>query len=143
MLVVATTGEDVAPGTADKPFRTISRAAEVAMPGDTILVRAGVYRELVTPPRAGEPGKPITYRGENSDRFSSVARKNGNRHGSGTRAQSTSRFPMKRSVTTMSISTAPIRSGLSWPPHLTIATVNTRRSASAAAMRISSIPAGK
>ena len=51
-------------GTAASPFETISGAAERAMPGDTILVRPGVYRERVTPPRGGEPGKPITYRAE-------------------------------------------------------------------------------
>jgi hypothetical protein len=34
------------------------------MPGDIVLVRAGIYRERITPPRGGEAGKPITYRGE-------------------------------------------------------------------------------
>ena len=63
-LIVAPNGMDGATGTAESPFRTISSAAEVAMPGDTVLVRSGVYRERVTPPRGGTPGKPITYRGE-------------------------------------------------------------------------------
>ena len=34
------------------------------MPGDTILVKPGVYRERISPPRGGEPSKPIIYRGE-------------------------------------------------------------------------------
>ena len=61
---VSTSGDDTNPGTAAEPFRTISRGAEAAMPGDTILVHAGIYRERVAPPRGGEPGKPITYRAE-------------------------------------------------------------------------------
>lgn len=62
--IVSTLGKDEAEGSEDAPFRTISRAAQGALPGDTILVKAGVYRERVAPPRGGEPGKPITYRGE-------------------------------------------------------------------------------
>jgi len=64
IFVVSPAGDDDARGDASAPFRTIGRAAKCARPGDTVLVRAGVYRERVTPPRGGEPGKPITYRGE-------------------------------------------------------------------------------
>jgi len=63
-FAVSPTGDDEATGDASAPFRTIGRAAVCAKPGDTVLVRAGIYRERVTPPRGGEPGKPITYRGE-------------------------------------------------------------------------------
>jgi alpha-N-arabinofuranosidase len=60
---VAKTGDDAAgDGSAGTPFLTIQRAAETAMPGDTVLVHAGVYRERVTPPRGGSAGMPITYR---------------------------------------------------------------------------------
>ena len=62
--VVAPMGDNQAAGDTLHPLRTISEAAERAMPGDTILVKAGVYRERVAPPRGGEPGRPITYRGE-------------------------------------------------------------------------------
>jgi len=48
-------------GTEDKPFRTISAAAKLANPGDTVLVHKGVYRERVTPARGGEEGRPIVY----------------------------------------------------------------------------------
>ncbi len=34
-------------------MRTIQRAADLAQPGDTIIVRAGIYRESVSPPRGG------------------------------------------------------------------------------------------
>ncbi|MCP4848582.1 MAG: right-handed parallel beta-helix repeat-containing protein [Verrucomicrobiaceae bacterium] len=62
--VVGPDGSDEAAGTADDPFKTISKGADKAMAGDIILVRAGVYRERVAPPRGGIPGKPITFRGE-------------------------------------------------------------------------------
>ena len=52
---------DDGPGTEEVPFKTISRAAEMAKPGDTVLVRAGIYRERVAPARGGEEGMPITY----------------------------------------------------------------------------------
>jgi hypothetical protein len=50
---VATTGSDTNPGTAARPFRTIQHAARVAVAGDTVLVRAGVYKELLEPPQSG------------------------------------------------------------------------------------------
>lgn len=62
--VVSMSGSDQAPGTEAEPFRTVSRAAEVAQPGDTVLVMAGTYRERVAPARGGQPGKPIVYKGE-------------------------------------------------------------------------------
>lgn len=51
------------PGTEDKPFKTISKAAALARPGDTILVHAGIYREWVAPACGGEAGRPVTYMG--------------------------------------------------------------------------------
>jgi hypothetical protein len=45
---VATNGADSNPGTDSKPFRTIQKAVNAAKPGDSILVHAGVYREVVT-----------------------------------------------------------------------------------------------
>lgn len=61
ILHVATTGSDRADGSVDAPFRTITRAAQAAMPGDTVAVHHGVYREWVNPPRGGTVGSPITY----------------------------------------------------------------------------------
>ena len=48
-------------GTFIKPFRTILRAAEMAGPGDTVLVFSGIYRERVAPARGGLPGAPVVY----------------------------------------------------------------------------------
>ncbi len=50
---VSPKGNDADPGSADKPFRTVSAAAQTAQPGDTVTVHEGVYRERVNPPRGG------------------------------------------------------------------------------------------
>ena len=61
---VSTTGLDQNPGSKSKPFKTISAAAQIAQPGDTITVHTGVYRERVNPPRGGKSDKKrITYQG--------------------------------------------------------------------------------
>lgn len=60
--------DDGNPGTEAAPFKTISKAAAVAQPGDTILVHAGVYRERVAPARGGVKGKPITYEAARGER---------------------------------------------------------------------------
>jgi alpha-N-arabinofuranosidase len=52
-IIVAKTGLDTNSGDAAHPFLTIQHAANSAYPGDTITVRAGVYRERVDPPRGG------------------------------------------------------------------------------------------
>ena len=48
-------------GTQEKPFQRISPAAALAMPGDTVLVAGGVYRERVAPANSGLENAPITY----------------------------------------------------------------------------------
>lgn len=49
-------------GTAEDPFRTIGQAAEIAAPGDTVLIGAGVYREWVRPKNGGlSDSQRITY----------------------------------------------------------------------------------
>src|SRR3954454_3045233 len=59
---VATTGSDSSDGSPDQPLRTISRAAERAQAGDTVVVHEGVYREWVRPPRGGlSDQRRVTY----------------------------------------------------------------------------------
>lgn len=59
---VAKTGCDCSCGSADQPFASISKAAAVALPGDSIIVHAGVYREEVKPERGGRaPSCRIVY----------------------------------------------------------------------------------
>ncbi len=49
-------------GTTKKPLKSISRAVELAIPGSTVLVHEGIYRELVAPVIGGKKNEPITYK---------------------------------------------------------------------------------
>jgi Right handed beta helix region/Protein of unknown function (DUF1565) len=61
-LHVATTGSDRADGSAERPLRTINQAAQLAQPGDTVVVHAGEYREWVRPRYGGlSDQRRITY----------------------------------------------------------------------------------
>jgi hypothetical protein len=71
---VSVEGDDANVGSSEAPFRTISAAAAVAQPGDTVTVHAGLYRERITPPRGGTsddmrvvyqaaPGEQVEIRG--------------------------------------------------------------------------------
>jgi len=55
---------DAGPGTAERPWATIARAAQkgALRPGDAVLIREGVYRESVRPASGGTgPDARITY----------------------------------------------------------------------------------
>ncbi|MBM3314077.1 hypothetical protein FJY70_05755, partial [candidate division WOR-3 bacterium] len=58
---VATTGNDTNPGTLDRPWRRIGKAASTMMAGDSVLVRGGIYYESVNPGQSGTQSDPITY----------------------------------------------------------------------------------
>ncbi|MGB8167561.1 MAG: right-handed parallel beta-helix repeat-containing protein [Chthoniobacteraceae bacterium] len=58
---VATKGNDANPGTLAAPWKTIQKAADTLQPGDTVFVRRGVYKGLVTINVSGAPGLPITF----------------------------------------------------------------------------------
>lgn len=49
-------------GTQERPFHTIQEAAQIARPGDEILVAPGIYREYVDPVHAGTEDARIIYR---------------------------------------------------------------------------------
>lgn len=53
---------DANAGTYDAPFKTISKAAAVAMAGDTVIVKEGVYREELIPKNDGTAVSPITFK---------------------------------------------------------------------------------
>jgi hypothetical protein len=55
---------DTNPGTIDEPWLTIQHAADVAQPGDTIIVYPGSY-DRVTINEGGAPGNYITFKGLN------------------------------------------------------------------------------
>jgi len=49
-------------GTEEAPFRTIQAAAEVVEPAEKVLIKSGIYRELVRPRRGGSgPDGMISY----------------------------------------------------------------------------------
>ena len=68
-LIVAPTGDDAAPGTVERPLRTVQRAIDLAQAGTTISLRAGTYAPTTNYQiaKSGRAGAPITlqsYRGE-------------------------------------------------------------------------------
>jgi hypothetical protein len=58
---VSPSGSDENPGTASQPWRTIQKAADTLVAGDTVYIRAGTYQEQVRPLNSGAPGAIITY----------------------------------------------------------------------------------
>jgi len=50
------------PGTEAQPFKTIGRGVQSLQPGDTLLIKAGTYRETVILSRSGTQAKPIKIR---------------------------------------------------------------------------------
>ena len=49
-------------GSQTKPFTTIQAAANIAKPGDIVLVHPGIYPECVKVKNSGKPGKPIVFK---------------------------------------------------------------------------------
>jgi len=58
---VAPNGNDSNPGTKSSPWRTLKKAGNSAVAGDTIYVRAGTYNERLEPKNSGSAGKFITF----------------------------------------------------------------------------------
>ncbi|MGC9348885.1 MAG: right-handed parallel beta-helix repeat-containing protein [Anaerolineae bacterium] len=53
---------DENPGTEDRPFETVNRAAQVLQPGEKVVVKTGVYRERISPVNGGTgPDGMIAY----------------------------------------------------------------------------------
>ncbi len=54
--------DDNGPGSSDRPFRTIGKAAQVLQPGERVVIASGTYREWVRPERGGTGAdKMISY----------------------------------------------------------------------------------
>lgn len=70
---VATNGSDSNPGTLDRPWRTIQKAANTVGAGSTVYVRGGVYNETVTINVSGTPGNVITFQSSSTRQRSSTA----------------------------------------------------------------------
>lgn len=52
---------DENPGSPDRPLKTVGKAAQLVKPGDTVLVRPGVYRESVRLRQSGTAEAPIAF----------------------------------------------------------------------------------
>ena len=67
VFYVSPSGSDANPGTLVAPWRNIQKALDVLLPGQTVLVRAGTYREALVWRRTGATNAPVTlaaYPGE-------------------------------------------------------------------------------
>ena len=58
---VAPHGDDANPGTEGLPWRTVGKAAATLAAGDTVLIGAGTYAEMLVPAHSGSSGAPITF----------------------------------------------------------------------------------
>ena len=66
---VSPDGSDSYPGTEEKPWKTIRKAAEIAAPGSTVYIKAGTYYERVNIKVSGiSAEKPVVFRNYESDR---------------------------------------------------------------------------
>jgi len=66
---VAKSGSDLNKGTPESPFLTIQKAADIAQPGDIIIVHKGIYRERISPPRGGTSNSErISYQAAKDER---------------------------------------------------------------------------
>jgi hypothetical protein len=61
VFYVAPSGSDTNPGTITAPFATLQHAASVAVAGDTVLARAGIYNKLLSLTKSGTAAAPITF----------------------------------------------------------------------------------
>ena len=62
-LYVSPAGDDGNPGTPDKPFATITFAAQKAGAGDTVKIGPGLYREEIELGNKGTAAAPVTFQG--------------------------------------------------------------------------------
>jgi len=68
-LYVAPDGSDQNSGIErGQAWKTVSHAASMATPGDTVLIAAGTYTEKVRVRTTGDVGKPITFKGNPGER---------------------------------------------------------------------------
>ncbi len=66
---VSVKGSNQNEGSVSKPLKTINFAAQLAKPGDVIIVHAGTYREWINPARGGEnDANRIVYRAAQSEK---------------------------------------------------------------------------
>ena len=64
---VAPNGADTNPGTEEKPWKTLNKAAQTAIAGTTVIFEDGTYQEtrVTTVTNSGTEGAPITFKARN------------------------------------------------------------------------------
>ncbi|WP_010522641.1 T9SS type A sorting domain-containing protein [Aquimarina agarivorans] len=67
-IYVSKSGNDNNPGTEAQPYKTITKAANIAVAGDVVIISEGTYEELLSPARSGTAGNPIVFRGKPGDK---------------------------------------------------------------------------
>jgi len=67
VAVGAADASDDNPGAADKPWRTLAKAAATAQAGDVVFIHAGRYAESVQVKNTGTPGRPIVFKAFGDD----------------------------------------------------------------------------
>ena len=58
MIYYVSAGNHAGRGTKEEPFGAIQQAADIALPGDEVIVLPGIYREAVDPKHAGTKEAP-------------------------------------------------------------------------------------
>ncbi|MBN1673246.1 MAG: right-handed parallel beta-helix repeat-containing protein [Kiritimatiellae bacterium] len=67
-LHVSRTGNDLWPGTRERPWWTLAKAGREALPGDTVLIEPGVYTDTLVPYNSGTgPDRRITFKSAGSE----------------------------------------------------------------------------
>ena len=61
-------GSSFADGSKEKPFATIQKAADIVKPGDTVIIRPGVYYENIELKTNGTKEAPIVFKAEKFER---------------------------------------------------------------------------
>ena len=64
---VSTTGNDSNPGTLNKPFATLQKAADSVVAGDSVLVRTGTYAGLMIKNKSGTANAWIVFKPYRND----------------------------------------------------------------------------
>lgn len=55
---------DKNPGTKKLPWKTLKKAGETAKAGDTVIVKSGIYREILDVKNSGKQNSPIVFKSE-------------------------------------------------------------------------------
>jgi hypothetical protein len=67
-IYVSKSGNDSNSGNFDTPYLTLSKASAVAVAGDVVFIREGVYEEVLKPSNSGTASSPIIFQGYQNEK---------------------------------------------------------------------------